>query len=121
MTLNFTTKERYKRAVRYMMHDCKHYEMTCHGKYLWNEGYYGYIEFEENLDYEICEYCGKKQWHDDDDFSMWLCKCGRIFCDECFIKRHGESNLRRMVTECRWTACPDCFEIDKDKIFKQDE
>lgn len=44
MTLNFTTRARYARAVRCLMYNTR-YKMTCHGKYMWDDNYYGYVEF----------------------------------------------------------------------------
>lgn len=44
MTLNFTTRARYARAVRRLM-TCAGYRMTCHGKYMYDDNYYGYVEF----------------------------------------------------------------------------
>lgn len=46
MTLNFTTRERYCRAVRRLLGDGQ-YRMVVHGKYLFDDNFYGYVEFEK--------------------------------------------------------------------------
>ena len=71
-----------------------------------------------------CEYCGKAFDLDNqpENNMIWPCEvCSIAFCEECFSKRHGESNLRRMIDNGAYVACPDCFPKYKHEIFKQDE
>lgn len=45
MTLNFTTKERYARAVRHLMNGNGAYQLVIYGRYLYDGKYFGFVEF----------------------------------------------------------------------------
>ena len=45
MTLNFTTKERYGRAVKRLLMDEGRYQMVVYGRYLHDGNYFGFVEF----------------------------------------------------------------------------
>ena len=45
MTLNFTNKERYGKAVWRLLLGDGQYQMVVFGKYLNDDNYYGYVEF----------------------------------------------------------------------------
>ncbi|MBP3427129.1 MAG: hypothetical protein J6M47_02570 [Clostridia bacterium] len=47
MTLNFTSKERYGRAVRRLLMGDGQYQMVCFGKWIGHDTYFGYVEFKK--------------------------------------------------------------------------
>ena len=47
MTLNFTTKERYGRAVKRLLMDAGRYQMVVYGRYLHDDNYFGFVEFKK--------------------------------------------------------------------------
>ena len=45
MTLNFTTRERYSKAVRRLLRDDGQFQIVVYGKYLHDGNYFGFVEF----------------------------------------------------------------------------
>jgi hypothetical protein len=72
-----------------------------------------------------CDVCGTRiGWESGDDVNgdIWSCeKCGKLFCEKCFIDRHGAEDARRMLcNDCsdpfpdgpnlrETILCPNCF------------
>lgn len=121
MTLRFSTKERYNRAVHHLVNDCKDYRLNSRGKCL-DGSYYGYVTFEE-LDrhfYVSCETCGKRfDLMDSNNCNVFPCDdCGDGYCPDCFIKRHGKADFDSMMDA--WESyCPDCWPKYKQEIMSR--
>ena len=120
MTLRFTTKERYNRAVHHLLHECKDYRLNSRGKCL-DGSYYGYVTFEE-LDrhfYVYCDTCGKQfDLNDPENCDVYPCDCGKAFCPDCFIKRHGKAEFDSMIDA--WESyCPDCWPLYKAEVMNR--
>lgn len=119
ITLQFTTKERYKKAVHYMMHDCTRYNLKRNGKYLYGP-IYGYITIEKNYDFlVICDTCGKEfDLSDPENCDVYPCDCGKAFCADCFIKRFGKADFDSMIDA--WESyCPDCWPKYRTEILNR--
>lgn len=110
MTLRFSTKERYNRAVHHLLHECKDYRLNSRGKLLDGVNY-GYVTFEklDNHFYVWCDTCGKEfDLNDPENCDVYPCDCGKAFCPDCFIKRFGKSDFDSMMDA--WESyCPDCW------------
>lgn len=119
MTLQFTTKERYKKAVHYLMHDCTGYALKGYGKYLYGP-VYGYITIEKSRFIVHCETCGKMfDLMDSNNCNVFPCDdCGCGYCPDCFIKRHGKADFDGMMDA--WESyCPDCWPKYKQEIMSR--
>lgn len=120
MTLRFSTKERYNRAVHHLMHECKDYRLNSRGKCL-DGSCYGYVTFEElgRHCYVSCETCGKMfDLMDSYNCDVYPCECGMAFCADCFIKRFGKADFDGMI-DAGESCCPDCWPIYRAEILSR--
>lgn len=67
----------------------------------------------------VCDFCKTSiPWGGSNDVKgeIWGCeRCGKTFCDQCFVDEFGENERMRMFQRDEGIIlCPDCWEEERE-------
>ncbi len=62
---------------------------------------------------DLCDFEMKWDGTDESHGEMWECeKCGTNFCSKCFEDIHGKAGFKKMVSNCNFVLCPECYKAE---------